>query len=105
MISFIKAKKNSQLGMDAGTAANQLRKMILFNLIQYTGRDICFHCNKKITTERQLSVEHIVPWLDSENPIGLFFDLDNISFSHLSCNSGAARKPLIIREREVQNAS
>ncbi len=38
------------------------------------------------------SIEHIVPWLDSDDPKGLFFDLNNIAFSHLSCNVGAARK-------------
>jgi hypothetical protein len=26
-------------------------------------------------------------------PVGLFFDLDNVAFSHLSCNTGASRKP------------
>lgn len=39
-----------------------------------------------------LSIEHKIPWLNSENPQGLFFDLQNIAFSHLSCNVGAARR-------------
>ena len=39
------------------------------------------------------SVEHVTPWLDSEDPVGLFFDLKNISFSHRNCNSSAARRP------------
>ena len=37
----------------------------------------------------EFSVEHKIPWLDSDDPIGLFFSLDNIAFSHHSCNSGA----------------
>jgi len=38
------------------------------------------------------SIEHVIPWLDSEDPVKLFFDLDNISFSHLKCNVEDARK-------------
>ena len=38
------------------------------------------------------SIEHKTPWLDSGDPIGLYFDLDNISFSHLSCNCRASRR-------------
>lgn len=37
------------------------------------------------------SIEHKIPWLDSEDPTGLFFNLDNISFSHKSCNYEAKR--------------
>ena len=37
-------------------------------------------------------MEHVEPWLDSDNPIIKFYDLDNIKFSHLSCNSKAGRK-------------
>lgn len=89
---MISDKKKSQLGMDPGTAQSQLKKSILFKLVQKCGDDICHHCKKKIETEDELSIEHKTPWLDSENPKELFFDLDNISFSHLSCNIKAARK-------------
>ena len=34
-----------------------------------------------------------MPWLDSSTPLETFFDLDNITFSHNSCNISAARKP------------
>lgn len=44
-------------------------------------------------TRDTFSLEHIEPWLDSEDPVGLFFNQDNISFSHLSCNISDARKP------------
>ena len=30
-----------------------------------------------------------MPWLDSINPKESFFDINNIAFSHLSCNVGA----------------
>lgn len=54
---------------------------------------ICFHCGKKIDDIDKMSIEHKTPWLDSDDPVGLFYDLDNICFSHAVCNTGAARKP------------
>lgn len=82
-------KKNEQLGMNHATAAGQLRKLILFKLVQEAGKDICFHCGKRIDSVDNFSIEHKVPWLDSNKPKELFFNLDNIAFSHLGCNSGA----------------
>jgi len=86
-------KKAIQLGMSYGSAIHRLRKMLLFKLIQDTQQDLCFQCGKKIETVAELSIEHKYPWLDSINPEELFFDLNNIAFSHLSCNCGAARHP------------
>jgi len=84
-------KKSEQLGMPHGTAANKLRKAIMFDLIKKAGKNICFQCGETIDNISNLSIEHKVPWLDSEDPVGLYFDLDNIAFSHLSCNSSARR--------------
>ena len=85
-------KKDKQLGMSHGKASNQLRKMILFKLVQRLGEDICYRCGEKIDTVNNFSIEHRSDWLDSKDPVGLFFDLDNISFSHQDCNSAAGRK-------------
>ena len=85
-------KKSKQLGMNHGTAQHRLRKMIMFSLIQQTGLDICHQCGKSIVDIDTLSIEHKVRWLNSEDPIGLFFDLDNIAFSHMKCNYSAADK-------------
>lgn len=74
--------KEKQLGMPFGTAQGQLRKLVLFD--QKHGENVCFRCGKEITESQQLSVEHKEPWLNV-NPI-LFWDMDNIAFSHLSCN-------------------
>lgn len=90
-------KKAEQLGMPTGTASAILRKKILFSFVQKLGLDTCYRCNKKIEKEEELSIEHIIPWLDSENPKDLFFDLSNISFSHLKCNSGSVRKEYLIK--------
>jgi len=86
-------KRAIQLGMPFGTANGRLRKSLLFLLVMIANLDKCFRCGKGIKDEKDLSIEHKMPWLDSENPKELFFDLDNISFSHISCNSACARQP------------
>ena len=81
-------RKSEQLGMPHGTACARLRKKIFFNLVRQLGQDLCFHCQQKIETAEELSIEHRRPWLD--NDPSLFWDLNNIAFSHLSCNARAA---------------
>lgn len=83
--------KNDQLGMSHGKASNKLRKLILFSLLVKYKENFCFKCNKEIQKIEDLSIEHKIPWLHSEDPVKLFFDLENISFSHLSCNCADAR--------------
>ena len=86
-------KKNEQLGMSFGKASHKLVKDILFNFIVSTNNHFCYRCKKELTRENY-SIEHKQDWLDSADPVGLFFGLDNISFSHKSCNSSYARKTL-----------
>lgn len=86
------SKKKKQLGMAFGTASARLKKAILFNLVQRLGLDLCHRCNEKIEKVDTFSTDHKVPWLDSEDPVGLFFDAENIAFSHLKCNTSVARK-------------
>lgn len=85
-------KKASQLGMPHGTAQGKLRKMVIFMLLKKLNANFCHQCGGEIETISQLSIEHKEPWLDSDDPFGKFFDLNNIAFSHLSCNCGAARQ-------------
>lgn len=85
-------KKAEQLGMPQGTAQNRLRKMILFDILVKSCKATCHQCGNQIYDIDDFSIEHKIPWLDSEDPIKLFFDLDNIAFSHLSCNARAGRK-------------
>lgn len=87
-------KKNEQLGMSYGSACHRLRKSVLFVLLQRAGMDYCHRCGNVIESVRDLSLEHIEPWLDSDNPSEMFFDLDNIAFSHLRCNCQAAKNPI-----------
>lgn len=86
-----KFKKNNQLGMNYSTASGRLVKDIIFNFINKTNNNFCFHCNKEMSRDN-FSVEHKIPWLDSKNPTELFFDLNNIAFSHMFCNFSKARK-------------
>ena len=84
-------KKKMQLGMNPSTAANRLVKDVLWKLIQEVGRGACCKCGEPMSRET-FSIEHVAPWLDSEDPVGLYFDLSNISFSHHSCNVSDARR-------------
>lgn len=80
-------KKAQQLGMPYGTACGRLRKQLMFCLLQRLGEAQCYRCGEPITDVASLSIEHKSAWLDSDDPLKLFFDLDNIAFSHLRCNS------------------
>ena len=83
-------EKTRALGMNFGTASSRLRKLILFDFMQRLDLDECFQCGKQIEDVDDLSIEHKRPWQPTNDPKDTFFDLDNIAFSHLSCNSGAA---------------
>ena len=85
-------KEERQLGMTTGKARGLLVKMLLFEMAQKLGRDICFRCGQRIEGFSQISIEHKIAWLDSEDPAALYFDLSNIAFSHHVCNSKAGRK-------------
>jgi len=91
-MSTTKEKRATQLGMNPSTAQHALKKQLMFSLAKKCSMDICFQCGLEIETHEELSVEHKTPWLDSSNPKELFFDLDNIAFSHLECNVRAARR-------------
>ena len=85
--------KADALGMPIGTASNRLRKMILFSLVCQLELNTCHQCGKEILSVGDLSIEHKEPWLQADDPVTSFFDLDNIAFSHLSCNVAAASHP------------
>ena len=73
------------LGMPWGTAAGRLRKMIMFDLLKQFNRNFCYKCGKLIKDIDDLSIEHKKPWLYVDK--NLFWDLSNIAFSHLKCNT------------------
>lgn len=94
-------KKTQQLEVNFGTAANRLKKVIMLDLLKQLNKNICFQCKKEIETVEELSIEHKVPWLDSDRPKELFFNLDNIAFSHLTCNIRAARQTKIPKHPSI----
>jgi len=82
------AKRNAKkLGMSVGAANSILKKRLLFCFAKKLGMDICYRCGKKIVDITKFSVEHKKGWRFAKNPKETFFDLDNIAFSHFSCNS------------------
>lgn len=84
-------KKQLQLGMNPSTAAGRLVKDLLWNFVKTTGQDACCKCGEPMSRET-FSIEHVTPWLDSDDPVGLYFDLTNIRYSHLRCNISTARQ-------------
>lgn len=53
----------------------------------------CFQCGGPLVREN-FSLEHKEPWLDADDPVSKYFDLENIAFSHHACNVRAARRPM-----------
>ena len=88
------SKRDEQLGMSFGMASSRLRKSVLFMLMKKCDMDECYQCGKLIDSIDDLSIEHKTPWLDSDNPRNLFFDINNIAFSHLVCNRRASHGTL-----------
>ncbi len=87
------AEKAKLLRMPYGTANGRLRKMLLFKLAGELGRLDCYRCDAEmIDSIEDFSIEHIEPWMSAEDPVEAFFDLDNIAFSHITCNVGAANR-------------
>lgn len=96
-------KKNKQLGINFSTAQNRLKKIILFKYIKLANENICSICNLPIEDENDLTIEHNIPWIDSEEPKKLFWDLDNISFAHSKCNSSIARRKTSLKHPSISS--
>lgn len=79
------AKQSSQLGLNPRTASHRLNRTIFHSLLKETGRDSCVRCGASLSADT-FSIEHIKEWLDSEDPIETFFDLNNIDFACKLCN-------------------
>lgn len=99
MTSRRRDEESAELGMPLGTAANKLRKLIMFHLLKSLGENICYRCGQPIEVPDTLSIDHKEPWLNRDP--ALFWDLHNIAFSHVRCNcrvssggdvSGASRR-------------
>lgn len=90
----IKSERQRRLlGVSFGSACNKLRKLLLFKLATDAGRTMCHRCGEQIATLDEFSIEHKASWERAADPLVAFFNLENIAFSHLTCNVGAASKP------------
>lgn len=100
-------RKTSLLGMSHGKAANMLRRNMMFSLVRRLDENFCFRCGAMIDDAGDMSIEHKDSWERAEEPLAAFLDLENVAFSHRSCNYAAAHRPTkkyenaIIREREA----
>lgn len=82
--------KSNFLGMPHGTAAARLRKLLFFSLLKKHDENFCYRCGNEIIDASELTIDHKEPW-EGVN-IDLFWDLDNIAFSHQKCNRPHRRK-------------
>ena len=87
-------------GVPVGTAANRLRKQVMFHLLKRLGENICYRCGKIIVSADDLSIDHKDSWIDNHDS---FWDLDNIAFSHFLCNSLAADRKLPYKRERVKS--
>jgi hypothetical protein len=85
MVTNSNTQKCAILGMPHGTAVSKLRKNILFHLLKKHAENVCFRCGCEIEVADVLSIEHKKPWQSGASS-ELFWDLENIAFSHMSCN-------------------
>ena len=69
--------------MDPSTASNRLKKQLMYVLAVKLDMHWCFQCAAKIESSKDMSIEHKTPWLHSEDPKGLFFDIANFNISGL----------------------
>ncbi len=75
--------------MNFSTATSRLKKLLLYSFAKKLNQHICFRCGKPINSVDDFTVDHKIAWQDDK--IELFWDLENIAFSHSFCNTGAKR--------------
>lgn len=81
------ASMSTILGMPYGSAYNKLRKNLLYHFAQICNLDTCYRCSKTIENVDEFSIEHKDAFRHCEDPLLAFFDIKNIAFSHLLCNT------------------
>lgn len=83
-------RRQNLLKMGIGKANHHLKKSIMFYLAGKLSLLTCHRCKQPIAHVQQFSIDHKESWQKSANPIQSFFSLENIAFSHTSCNTAAA---------------
>lgn len=94
-----------QLGQPADKAQAILRRRVMLALIQKAGLDCCARCGARLVDPDDIALDHVVPWRNSQNPKKLFWDLDNVRFSHKHCNiEHSLRRKSKAEKRARENA-
>ncbi|CAM0016011.1 HNH endonuclease [Vibrio phage D239] len=83
-------REKKDLGMAPSTARDRLMRKLVFSHIQSRGI-LCYHCGEELQ-EDTFSIEHKVPWRGKEDAAELYFDLENVTYSHRKCNYTFTRK-------------
>jgi len=78
-----KAKSYQFFGMSIDTARRKLVKNLLFEFMYHNNSNICFRCKNPILSPEDLAIEHVQDWVDNPE---LFWDLSNLTFSHINCD-------------------
>lgn len=60
---------------------------------------MCFRCGEAINSAEELSVDHKEAWMYKKNARDLFLDIDNVAFSHKSCNYCSRRQNISRRTK------
>jgi hypothetical protein len=79
----------SELGLLPTTANLRLSRSLLFNYAKRLGMGNCFRCGKEIISIEDFTLDHKQEW--RHNDPRLFWDIDNIAFSHQLCNASSNR--------------
>lgn len=86
--------KTKLLGHEPSKLRITIRNHLVYHLWLKLHPNECHQCSEPMDTIHNMSIEHKVPWLYSEDPVRLHFCQNNISMSHRKCNYGAARKSI-----------
>lgn len=78
-------KRSRLLGMSFMTARQRLDRDLLFAFATAAGHK-CYRCGGELTRD-DFSVEHKEHWTGASDPKAAYFDLSNIAYSHVHCNS------------------
>jgi hypothetical protein len=82
-----------KLGVSHGKAQGILFKSLLYSFVVETKKDRCIRCGKLIEKREDLSIDHIEPWIHSDNPKKKYYSVGNVGYSHKKCN-----KPHLTKE-------
>lgn len=73
------------LGETISNATYKLRKILLFEFAKRLDLHHCFRCGEPIDNIDEFTVDHVLSWRLHKSR-ELFYDIDNIKFSHFKCN-------------------